>query len=84
MKIAGSPSPPSRVVVVGDDQAGANIHTARARNTSRIRDPRARPQPPRQPAQAPPAGLPLFHRRHGLDRVDGRGRDDLLGRRPDG
>ena len=35
MKIAGSPSPPSRVVVVGDDQAGANIHTARARNTSR-------------------------------------------------
>ena len=36
MKIAGSPSPPSRVVV-GDDQAGANIHTARARNTSRIR-----------------------------------------------
>ena len=28
--------PPWRVVVVGDDHAGMNIHTARARNTSRI------------------------------------------------
>ena len=35
MKIAGSPSPPSRVVLVGDFQAGANIHTAKARNTNR-------------------------------------------------
>jgi hypothetical protein len=35
MKIAGSPSPPPRVVVVGDDHAGANIHRARPRNTTR-------------------------------------------------
>ena len=37
MKIPGSPPPPRMVLVAGDDQAGANIHTARARNTSRTR-----------------------------------------------
>jgi len=43
----------------------------------------AGPQPPAQPAQPLPAGLPaLLHRCHDLGL--GRGRDGLLGRRPDG
>ena len=81
MKIAGSPSPPSRVLVVGDDHAGANIHMARPQNTSRTtgsgpgRSRRASRQ------HALPAGLgALLHRGHDL----GRGRDGLFGRRPDG
>ena len=69
MKIAGSPFPPSRVVVVGEDQADEQQQEQRLR---------ARAQPPPQPPQALPAGLgALLHRRHGL------GRDGLGGRGSD-
>jgi hypothetical protein len=83
MMIAGSPSPPPRVVVVGYDHAGANIHTARARNTTRNSDcrpgrSRANRRRRRPPDSRSSTGVTAF------DRVDGRGRDDLLGRRPDG